>query len=65
VVQTLETKARAKTLTLDTKTDRIVVITTEPMPAPAGEPPAAPAAPAAKKGGNTGPAFLDLIAIGR
>jgi DNA-binding beta-propeller fold protein YncE len=64
VVQTLETKARAKTLTLDAKTDRIVVITTEPMPAPAGETPAAPA-PGAKKGGNNGPAFLDLIAIGR
>lgn len=72
VAQTVQTKPRGKTSTLDTKTNRIVVIATEPMPAaadatpaPAGPAPAAPAANAKKGGGNNGPAFLDLLAIGR
>ena len=71
VSQTVQTKSRGKTSTLDTKTDRIVVITTSPMPAPA-EAAAAPAAPApatppagGKKGGGGGPAMLDILAVGR
>jgi len=66
VEQTVETKPRAKTCTLDTKNDHIVLITTEPAP-----PGAAPATPApaeepgkkARKGG--GPGMLDIIIVGR
>jgi DNA-binding beta-propeller fold protein YncE len=36
VAQNVQTKPRAKTCTLDTKHDHIVLITTEPMPAAAG-----------------------------
>ena len=46
VAQTVQTKSRAKTCTLDTKKDQIVLITTEPMPASA-QPTAAPATPVA------------------
>src|SRR5580658_2841862 len=42
VEQTVQTKSRAKTCTLDTKNDRIVLITLEPAPAPPGAPEAAP-----------------------
>lgn len=72
VSQTVETKARAKTCTLDPKTDRIVLITTEPMSttanAPAGEGKSAPPAGepgTTKKGGGGGPALLDLIVVSR
>lgn len=68
VSQTVETKARGKTSSLDLKTDRIVVITTEPMPAAAPATPPAKDAPApdgkAKKA-PPGPAFLDILAYGR
>jgi YVTN family beta-propeller protein len=75
VEQTVQTKSRAKTCTLDTKNNHIIVITTEPAPAAAGAgtPPATP--PAGEQGGGGrrggggggrgGPAFLDVIAIGR
>lgn len=65
VIQTVQTKPRAKTCTLDLKTDRIVLITTEPMPATgdAPAPAAAPGEPAKKS--NTGPAFLDLLVVSR
>src|SRR6266436_178720 len=43
VEQTVQTKSRAKTCTLDAKKDQIVLITTEPAPAAAGA--AAPATP--------------------
>ncbi|MGA1983525.1 MAG: YncE family protein [Acidobacteriaceae bacterium] len=48
VEQTVATPARAKTLTLDTKTGHILLITAEygPAPAPAAAPAAAPATPA-------------------
>jgi DNA-binding beta-propeller fold protein YncE len=68
VTQNVTTKARAKTSTLDTKLDRIVLITTEPMPGTAeATAPKEPApAPGTKKGGgNNGPAYLDLIVVGR
>ncbi len=45
VGQTVTTKSRAKTCTLDLKTDHIVLITTEPMPAAADAPAAKEAAP--------------------
>src|SRR5437764_34693 len=64
VEQTVQTKSRAKTCTLDTKNDQIVVITTEPAPAAAsttpgdaGSPPAATGtdqSDARKKGGKRG-----------
>jgi hypothetical protein len=68
VTQTVATKSRAKTCTLDLSTDRLVLITTEPMPG--SQPAAAPAngggaIPAPKKGNPTGPALLDLIVVGR
>lgn len=75
VEQTVQTKSRAKTCTLDAKNNQIVLITTEPMPA-AAQPAAAPAAPAApaaadqgkgggKKGGGGGPSMLDILVVGR
>jgi YVTN family beta-propeller protein len=78
VEQTVQTKSRAKTCTLDTKNDRIVLITTEPAPAAAGTPEAAPtpAPPPANaeqagggrrggRGGGGGPGFLDILVVGR
>jgi hypothetical protein len=89
VEQTVKTKTGAKTCTLDSKTDHIVLICTEAMPAtpaaatgapatgatppPAASTPGAPPASAAGPGpgrrggarGNNGPAFLDLIVVGR
>ncbi len=104
VEQTVVTKSGAKTLTLDTKNNRVIVITTEAMP-PAATPPVAAATPVApvasmpaspvvagatppaggppladgtapvgrggQRGGGRGgrggggPAFLDLIVVGR
>jgi DNA-binding beta-propeller fold protein YncE len=73
VEQTVQTKSRAKTGTLDTKKNQIVLITTEPAPAAAGA--AAPATPppaaggdqpGGRRGGNRGgPAFLDILVVGR
>jgi hypothetical protein len=73
VEQTVQTKSRAKTCTLDTKKNQIVLITTEPAPAAAGA--AAPATPppaaggdqpGGRRGGNRGgPAFLDILVVGR
>ena len=72
VEQTVQTKPRAKTCTLDTKNDQIVLITTEPVPPGAGG--AAATTPAAANppgggrrggGGGGGPALLDIIVVGR
>lgn len=78
VEQTLQTKPRAKTCTFDQKTNRIILITTEPMPAtaetaaapvePAPQPPAAAGSPAsapARRGGGGGPAILDILVVAR
>jgi DNA-binding beta-propeller fold protein YncE len=75
VEQTVQTKSRAKTCTLDAKTNRIVLIATEPLPAsaqaaatpPAAPPAGAPAQGGAQKGGRGGggPAMLDILAVGR
>src|ERR1700756_4979722 len=61
VEQTVPTPARAKTLTLDTKTNQIFTITAEygPVPAPptpAVNPPAAPPTPSSPQG--SGPAWM-------
>ena len=69
VEQTVQTKPRAKTCTLDTKNNHIILITTEPAPAGQGgtPPPAAPAEQSGgKKGrGRGGPGLLDIIVVGR
>jgi DNA-binding beta-propeller fold protein YncE len=72
VEQTVRTKSGAKTCTLDTKNDHIILITTEavPAPAPAAGAPAAPPARAdqpggGRRGGRGGPGFLDILVVGR
>src|SRR6266404_4682240 len=72
VEQTVETKPRAKTCTLDTKNDRIITITIEPAPASASQTASSPPATeksdqGKKKGGgrNSGPGMLDIIVVGR
>ena len=50
IEQTVKTKPRAKTCTLDARDNRIILIATEPMP---GRP------------GGAGPSFLDIISVGR
>jgi hypothetical protein len=73
VEQTVTTKSRAKTCTLDTKNNQIVVITTEPAPASAAgattpPPPATGDTSGGKKGGKRGgggPGMLDIIVVGK
>jgi hypothetical protein len=72
VEQTVQTKPRAKTCTLDTKNDHIILITTEAAPTPAPAP-GAPATPPAnteqpggnRRGGRGGPGMLDILVVGR
>ena len=69
VEQDVQTKAGAKTLTLDEKTNQIFLITADRAPAPATPPPAAPAASgdaapkAAPKGGRGGQMVPDSFTI--
>jgi DNA-binding beta-propeller fold protein YncE len=66
VAQTVDTKPRAKTCTLDTKRNQIVLIAVEP--APAGTPPAGgeqPGEPKKGRKGGGGPGMLDIIVVGR
>jgi len=71
VEQTVETKTRAKTCTLDTRNNQIILITTEPAPeaAAATTPPAGGDQSATdKKGGRRGgggPGLLDILVVGR
>jgi DNA-binding beta-propeller fold protein YncE len=69
VEQTVQTKSRAKTCTLDTKNDRILLITTEPAPGSTGAapPPAARTDQPGKGrgGGRGGPGLLDILVVGR
>ena len=71
VEQTVQTKPRAKTCTLDTKNNQIIVITTEPAPPAAGAATAAPANGGNQPGANGragsagGPALLDILVVGR
>jgi DNA-binding beta-propeller fold protein YncE len=71
VEQTVQTKPGAKTCTLDTKSNRIVLITLERPTAPAtgAEVPATPAPTPGggerRGGGRGGPAMLDIIVVGR
>jgi DNA-binding beta-propeller fold protein YncE len=76
VEQTVQTKSRAKTCTLDTKKNQIVLITTEPSPTPppkadtasANTPPADAPPPGGGKRGKRdsgGPSLLDILVVGR
>jgi len=73
VAQTVQTKSRAKTCTLDTKNNHIIVITTEAAPSTAAAtatPPAGGDQPGGgkkggKRGGGGGPGMLDIIVVGR
>jgi DNA-binding beta-propeller fold protein YncE len=75
VEQTVQTIPRAKTCTLDAKTNHIIVIATErPAASPGGSPAATPAAagpggPGGPRrgggGGFRGPAMLRILAVGR
>jgi len=60
VIQTVQTKPRAKTCTLDSKNNHIILITTEPMPSTD----AANATQGAGKG-QGGPSLLDILVVGR
>jgi len=74
VEQTVQTKPRARTSTLDTKTGNIILITTEPAPAasPSGSagavasaPPEQPTGGRRGGGGENGPSLLDILVVGR
>jgi hypothetical protein len=72
VEQTVQTKPRAKTCTLDIKNDHIILITTEAASAPppatgaSAHPPAsADQAGGGQRGGRGGPGFLDILVVGR
>jgi DNA-binding beta-propeller fold protein YncE len=74
VEQTVQTKPRAKTCTLNTKNNQIILITTEPVAAaPAQSAASAPAAAGTQTGGArrggrgsaSGPALLDILTVGR
>ncbi len=70
VEQTVQTKPRAKTCTLDTKNGQIILITTEPAPAPAAGTATTPPAGGdqagdGKRGGRGGPGLLDILVVGR
>jgi DNA-binding beta-propeller fold protein YncE len=62
VEQTVQTKPRAKTCTLDTKKDQILLITTETVPAP---PPGTDATSSGRRASGSGPSLLDILVIGR
>jgi DNA-binding beta-propeller fold protein YncE len=62
VEQTVQTKQGCKTLSLDTKNDRIVTICTERMPQAAGSPPEDGGQQRRNRGG---PGNLDVLWIGR
>src|SRR5262249_49397817 len=65
VEQTVQTKPGAKTCTLDTKNNHIILIATER--APAAEDSAPPVAAAGQPGGGRrgGPNLLDIVVVGQ
>jgi DNA-binding beta-propeller fold protein YncE len=63
VAQTVKTKQGAKTCTLDTKNNQVIVITLE---RPAGAPAPSPdETPAARRARGNGPGMLDIIVVGK
>jgi hypothetical protein len=72
VEQTVQTKPRAKTCTLDTRNNHIILITTEPASASVAgtttSPPVGGEQPGGGKKGGTrggGPGLLDILVVGR
>ena len=69
VEQTVETKPRAKTCTLDARKNQIVLITTEPSPAPASgagvNNPDQPGGGKKRGGRNDGAGMLEILVVGR
>jgi DNA-binding beta-propeller fold protein YncE len=71
VEQTVQTKPRAKTCTLDTKNNHIVLIAVEPTPAPATAAASTNSAAGGdqaggrRRGGRGGPGLLDILVVGR
>ena len=65
VEQTVNTKAGAKTCSLDAKNNRIVLIATEAAAAPATPPANTDQSGARRRGGRGGPGFLDILVVGR
>jgi hypothetical protein len=71
VEQTVQTKSRAKTCTLDTKNNRIILITIEPTPEtaatapPAGGDQSGKGEKGGKKGAGGGPGLLDILVVGQ
>lgn len=71
VEQTVQTKPRAKTCTLDTKKNQIVLITVEPVASPSAQPAPATAPEGGEgrrgqRGGRGGgPGLLDILVVGR
>jgi DNA-binding beta-propeller fold protein YncE len=69
VEQTVQTKSGARTCTLDTKNNHIILITVEPVTPAAGSPPAATNQPAGERrpgrSPRGGPGLLDILVVGR
>lgn len=65
VEQTVQTKPRAKTCTLDTKNNQIVLIAVEPTPAPAGATPGTGGESRPGRRQRGGPGLLDILVVGR
>jgi DNA-binding beta-propeller fold protein YncE len=65
VEQTVQTKQGAKTCTLDTKNDRIIVIATERVAAPGASADTTPPTGEQRRRGRGGPGFLDILSVGR
>jgi uncharacterized protein YjiK len=67
VEQNVTTKPRAKTCTLDTKNNHIILIAVEPVPGQQPKPADAGTPPPANGGRNrrNGPGLLDVIVVGR
>ena len=64
VEQTVQTKSRAKTCTLDTRRNQIILITTEPTPSAGGAQPDS-GRKGGKRDGRGGPGMLDILVVGR
>ena len=70
IAETVQTKSGGKTCTVDTKANRVIVITREAAPPAPGVAPATAPAPAPQAGGRGGrggggPQILDVMFIGR
>jgi len=66
VEQTVQTKPRAKTCTLDTKNNQILLITTEPAPGAASATTPPPGGErSGRRGRGGGPGMLDILVVGR